>query len=139
MAVNLWAGLYVAPNEWPWTYSFLIMIQSIYTLHPTGHSLGFDALARTRPAALGWWSRLIAVASWAPLEGTLRPSTGSAARPTATSNCRPQSRRDKRDLVVAIACSEAQHIGRSTRRLLRSSVGPQWESGYNMRADPWST
>jgi hypothetical protein len=60
MALNLWAGLYVAPSEWPWTYFFLLVIQAIYTLHPPGHSLGLDALARR--AAAGWWSRLVAVA-----------------------------------------------------------------------------
>ena len=27
MAVNLWLGLYNAPNEWPWTYMFLVVIQ----------------------------------------------------------------------------------------------------------------
>jgi hypothetical protein len=48
MAVNLWAGLYVAPHEWPWTYFFLVVIQLVFTLHPPGRSLGWDALLRTR-------------------------------------------------------------------------------------------
>ena len=62
MALNLWAGLYVAPHEWPWTYFFLVVIQAVYTLHPPGHSLGLDALARARPETAGWWARLVAVA-----------------------------------------------------------------------------
>jgi hypothetical protein len=53
MAVNLWAGLYVAPHEWPWTYFFLVLIQLVFTLHPPGRSLGIDALLRAgRPAPL---------------------------------------------------------------------------------------
>ena len=28
--VNLWLGLYSAPNEWPWTYFFLIVLQLIF-------------------------------------------------------------------------------------------------------------
>ena len=59
MALNLWAGLYVAPHEWPWTYFFLVVIQALYTLHPPGRSLGVDALLRAR----GWWPRLVGVAS----------------------------------------------------------------------------
>jgi hypothetical protein len=47
MALNLWAGLYVAPNEWPWTYFFLVLIQLVYTVHPPGRSLGWDALLRS--------------------------------------------------------------------------------------------
>jgi uncharacterized membrane protein YphA (DoxX/SURF4 family) len=62
MAVNLWAGLYIAPGEWPWAYGFLVVVQAVYTLHPTGHSLGLDALVRARSAPAGWWSRLVAVA-----------------------------------------------------------------------------
>jgi uncharacterized membrane protein YphA (DoxX/SURF4 family) len=48
MALNLWAGLYVAPHEWPWTYFFLVLIQLVFTLHPPGRSLGVDALLRAR-------------------------------------------------------------------------------------------
>jgi uncharacterized membrane protein YphA (DoxX/SURF4 family) len=62
MALNLWAGLYVAPHEWPWTYFFLVVIQALYTLHPPGRSLGLDAVLRARGGA-GWWPRLVAVAS----------------------------------------------------------------------------
>ncbi len=63
MAFNLWAGLYVAPHEWPWTYFFLVVIQAIYTLHPPGRSLGVDALLRTRPRLSGWITRGVAVAT----------------------------------------------------------------------------
>lgn len=44
MAVNLWLGLYSAPNEWPWTYFFLIVIQCLFVIDPPGRSLGADAL-----------------------------------------------------------------------------------------------
>jgi hypothetical protein len=53
MAINLWAGLYIAPHEWPWTYFFLVLIQLVFTLHPPGRSLGVDALWRPRAATLG--------------------------------------------------------------------------------------
>lgn len=62
MALNLWAGLYVAPGEWPWTYFFLIVIQGLYTLHPPGRSLGLDALLRARPGGAGV-QRLVLAAS----------------------------------------------------------------------------
>src|SRR5271169_5130887 len=45
MAINLWLGLYNAPNEWPWTYMFLVVLQLIYLIDPPGRSLGVDALA----------------------------------------------------------------------------------------------
>lgn len=64
MALNLWAGLYVAPHEWPWTYFFLVTIQGFLTLHPRGRSLGFDALLRARIGLTrGWWPSLIRLAS----------------------------------------------------------------------------
>ena len=47
MAINLWLGLYDAPNEWPWTYMFIVVVQLIYLIDPPGRSLGVDALA--------WW------------------------------------------------------------------------------------
>jgi uncharacterized membrane protein YphA (DoxX/SURF4 family) len=50
MAVNLWLGLYSAPNEWPWTYGFLIVIQLGYIIDPPGRSLGLDALQVAHPA-----------------------------------------------------------------------------------------
>jgi uncharacterized membrane protein YphA (DoxX/SURF4 family) len=46
MGLNLWIGLYSAPNEWPWTYGFLIIIQALFVIDPLARSLGLDA----RPA-----------------------------------------------------------------------------------------
>lgn len=46
MAINLWLGLYSAPNEWPWTYGFLIVIQLGYIINPPGRSLGLDRPVR---------------------------------------------------------------------------------------------
>ncbi len=48
MAINLWLGLYSAPNEWPWTYGFLAVIQITYIIDPPGRSLGIDRLRRLR-------------------------------------------------------------------------------------------
>jgi hypothetical protein len=44
MAVNLWLGLYRAPYEWPWTYFFLILLQTTFAVLHAGRSLGFDAI-----------------------------------------------------------------------------------------------
>jgi uncharacterized membrane protein YphA (DoxX/SURF4 family) len=58
MAINLWLGLYDAPNEWPWTYMFIIVVHLIYVIDPPGRSLGIDAFlwrredARKRSPAL---------------------------------------------------------------------------------------
>lgn len=43
MAVNLWVGLYNAPNEWPWTYFFLVTIEWLFVFDPPGRSLGLEA------------------------------------------------------------------------------------------------
>ena len=48
MAINLWLGLYSAPNEWPWTYFFLIVIQLLFLIDPPGRSLGADLLVGGR-------------------------------------------------------------------------------------------
>lgn len=45
MALNLALGLYSAPNEWPWTYAFLVIIQVGYVIDPPGRSLGIEARA----------------------------------------------------------------------------------------------
>lgn len=42
MALNLWVGLYSAPNEWPWTYGYLIVIQALFVIDPPGRRLGLD-------------------------------------------------------------------------------------------------
>jgi uncharacterized membrane protein YphA (DoxX/SURF4 family) len=46
--LNLWLGLYSAPNEWPWTYFFLLLLQVMFALHCYGRSLGVDAMLRSR-------------------------------------------------------------------------------------------
>lgn len=51
LAFNLWLGLYSAPNEWPWTYGFLIIIQVLFVRDPPGRCLGLDA--RHRPLTAG--------------------------------------------------------------------------------------
>jgi uncharacterized membrane protein YphA (DoxX/SURF4 family) len=56
MAMNLWLGLYSAPNEWPWTYGFLVIIQFHYLIDPPGRSLGIDVILRKHrqlPIVLG--------------------------------------------------------------------------------------
>jgi len=59
MAINLWLGLYSAPNEWPWTYGFLVIIQSHYILDPPGRSLGVDAILRQRRRLPALLARII--------------------------------------------------------------------------------
>jgi len=49
--LNLWAGLYDAPGEWPWTYFFLLVLMVIFTLHRYGRSLGLDAIMVERAAS----------------------------------------------------------------------------------------
>ena len=48
MGFNLWLGLYSAPGEWPWTYTFLIIVQALFAIDPPGRSLGADTLSTTR-------------------------------------------------------------------------------------------
>jgi len=47
MAINLWLGLYNRPNEWPWTYFFLILLNGFFFFLRAGRSLGVDALFAT--------------------------------------------------------------------------------------------
>ena len=61
MGLNLWLGLYSVPNEWPWTYMFLIMIQALFAIDPPGRALGADVLLRRsgdpverRAGSLAW-------------------------------------------------------------------------------------
>jgi uncharacterized membrane protein YphA (DoxX/SURF4 family) len=42
MAVNLWLGLYSAPGEWPWTYGYLVILQTWFVIDPPGRYLGFE-------------------------------------------------------------------------------------------------
>ena len=44
MGINLWFGLYRAPDEWPWTYVFLILLQITFVVYAAGRSLGIDAV-----------------------------------------------------------------------------------------------
>ncbi len=48
MAINLWLGLYNRPNEWPWTYFFLILLNGFFLFLRAGRSLGIDALFATK-------------------------------------------------------------------------------------------
>ena len=41
---HLWLGLYRHPDEWPWTYVFLIFVQGFLLLTNAGQRLGMDAL-----------------------------------------------------------------------------------------------
>jgi uncharacterized membrane protein YphA (DoxX/SURF4 family) len=58
MGINLWLGLYSAEGEWPWTYMFLVMIQTWFVIEPPGRVLGGDVLLglRRRPQASGTFS-----------------------------------------------------------------------------------
>ena len=61
--LNLWLGLYNAEGEWPWTYFFLLVLQSIFAIHQYGRSLGLDAIIverwARRPSSGGAFSRLV--------------------------------------------------------------------------------
>jgi hypothetical protein len=48
MAINLWLGLYRASYEWPWTYVFLILLQTTFVVLRAGRSLGVDAILARR-------------------------------------------------------------------------------------------
>jgi hypothetical protein len=51
LLIGLWLGLFNAPGEWPWTYMFLVVIELVFLLDPSGRSLGFDALSWPRLSA----------------------------------------------------------------------------------------
>jgi len=51
MAANLWLGLYRHPSEWPWTYFFLIIIQTTFAVLHAGRSLGLDVIVVRRALA----------------------------------------------------------------------------------------
>jgi len=50
---HLWLGLYRHPDEWPWTYVFLIFVQGFFLVTNAGKSLGLDALLSRRPTRPG--------------------------------------------------------------------------------------
>ena len=54
--LNLWLGLYSAPNEWPWTYFFLLVLQLMFAVDHYGRNLGIDALLARRPGRLLRWA-----------------------------------------------------------------------------------
>jgi uncharacterized membrane protein YphA (DoxX/SURF4 family) len=56
MGLNLWLGLYSAPGEWPWTYAFLIIIQTLFVIDPPGRCLGFDVLLLRRGGRTVHWA-----------------------------------------------------------------------------------
>lgn len=64
MALNLWLGLYRAPYEWPWTYFFLILLQTTFAVFHAGRSLGLDAIVvrreRTEAKPEGVTARVLA-------------------------------------------------------------------------------
>ena len=52
--LQLWLGIYLPgdPAEWSWSYIFLAMLMSLFSLHAAGRSLGLDAWLRRRVAAV---------------------------------------------------------------------------------------
>ena len=61
MAMNLWLGLYNRPNEWPWTYFFLILLNGSFLFLHAGRALGIDALVAPKITFRGKLRRII---SW---------------------------------------------------------------------------
>jgi len=61
MAINLWLGLYNRPNEWPWTYFFLILLNGFFLFHRAGRALGIDAMLASKSTSGGIVKRVI---SW---------------------------------------------------------------------------
>ena len=55
LILNLWLGLYRAPQEWPWTYVFLILLMVTFGVEGYGRSLGLDAFLQ---ASNRWRARL---------------------------------------------------------------------------------
>ena len=45
---SLFLGLYRAPQEWPWSYMFLLLIMITMVVENYGHSLGLDAYREAR-------------------------------------------------------------------------------------------
>jgi uncharacterized membrane protein YphA (DoxX/SURF4 family) len=55
LILNLWLGLYRSPQEWPWTYVFLILLMVTFGVEGYGRSLGLDALLQARES---WRARV---------------------------------------------------------------------------------
>ena len=63
---QLWLGLYLHPQEWPWTYVFLGGLMALFSVFGAGRSLGLDAELRRRyPPGLtfGWAANLVRIAT----------------------------------------------------------------------------
>lgn len=63
---QLWLGLYLHPQEWPWTYVFLGGLMALFSVFAAGRSLGLDAELRRRyPPGLtfGWVANLVRLAT----------------------------------------------------------------------------
>ncbi|MGU3661789.1 DoxX family protein [Methylobacterium fujisawaense] len=63
---QLWLGLYLHPQEWPWTYVFLAGLMGLFSVFGAGRSLGLDADLRRRfPPGLttGWTARFVRFAT----------------------------------------------------------------------------
>lgn len=43
---QLWLGLYKHPQEWPWSYVFLMLLMGLFALLGAGRSLGLDGMLR---------------------------------------------------------------------------------------------
>jgi hypothetical protein len=43
-SLALWLGLYRHPQEWPWEYIFLAVVQGMFAVVDAGRGLGLDAL-----------------------------------------------------------------------------------------------
>jgi thiosulfate dehydrogenase [quinone] large subunit len=68
MALNLWVSLYSAPNELPWTYGYLIVIQALFVIDPPGRRLGLEkpvppAVQETQPSGPDPQAALIRVSA----------------------------------------------------------------------------
>lgn len=44
--INLWIGLYLRGDEWPWNYIFLIFVHAFFVLDNAGACLGLDGRRR---------------------------------------------------------------------------------------------
>jgi uncharacterized membrane protein YphA (DoxX/SURF4 family) len=49
-ALQLWLGLYLHPDEWPWQYLFIVFTLGQFAIYGAGRSLGLDALLRQSAA-----------------------------------------------------------------------------------------
>ncbi len=62
---QLYFGLYRQPNEWPWTYVFIIVICWLFYIQGAGRSLGLDGLLRRETALAKGEGLLSRIYRWA--------------------------------------------------------------------------